>query len=104
MNHDNYLEKLKELSQFAEINLFKKKKNNWILRDTRIIMNECHKLKKKRIKDLSTNLKKISNTDNISTDNLKNINKKVMTEIDTIDSIINIVQNNDDDFIEVYSN
>ena len=104
MNNDNYLEKLKELSKFADVNLFRKKKNNWILRDTRIIMNECNKLKKKKIKDYSTNLKQISNENNISTDKIKKINNKVITDIDTLDSIINMVQNNDDDFIEVYSN
>lgn len=104
MNNDNYLEKLKELSKFADLNLFKKKKNNWILRDTRIIMNECNKLKKKKIKDYSTNLKHISNKNNISTDQIKEINNKVITDIDTLDSIINIVQNNDDSFIEIYSN
>ena len=104
MNNDNYLEKLKELSKFADLNLFRKKKNNWILRDTRIIMNECNKLKKKKIKDYSTNLKQISNKNNISTDQIKEINNKVITDIDTLDSIINIVQNNDDSFIEIYSN
>lgn len=104
MNNDNYLEKLKELSKFADVNLFRKNKNNWILRDTRIIMNECNKLKKKKIKDYSTNLKQISNENNITTDQIKRINNKVITDIDTLDSIINMVQNNDESFIEVYSN
>lgn len=104
MNHDNYLEKLKELSQFADVNLFRKKKNNWILKDTRIIMNECNKLKKKKIKDLSLNLKNISANENISSDHIKKINHQALTDIDTLDSIINMVQNNDEEFIEVYSN
>jgi esterase/lipase len=104
MNNENYLEKLKELSKCADVNLFKKKKNNWILRDTRIIMNECNKLKKKKIKDYSTNLKQISNDNNISSEQIKKINNDVINEIDTIDNIINIVQNNDDSFIEIYSN
>jgi esterase/lipase len=104
MNNENYLDKLKELSKFADVNLFKKKKNNWILKDTRIIMNECNKLKKKKIKDYSTNLKQISNDNIISSEKIKKINNKVITDIDTLDSIINIVQNNDESFIEVYSN
>ena len=103
MNNEKYLEQLKELSKFYDVNLFKKKNNNWILRDTRIIMNECNKLKKKKIKDYSTNLKEISNN-NISLEQIKLINNRVITDIDTIDNIITIVQNNDDSFIEVYSN
>jgi esterase/lipase len=66
-------------------------------------MNECNKLKKKKIKDYSTNLKEISNN-NISLEQIKLINNRVITDIDTIDNIITIVQNNDDSFIEVYSN
>lgn len=103
MNNEKYLEQLKELSKFYDVNLFKKKNNNWILRDTRIIMNECNKLKKKKIKDYSTNLKEISNN-NISLEQIKIINNRVITDIDTIDNIITIVQNNDESFIEVYSN
>jgi predicted nucleic acid-binding protein len=99
INQNNYLEKLKEISNECELKLFKKKRNKWILKDTRIIMNECNKLKKKKVKELSTNLKNNTNSDEI-----KNINNKTLSDIDTLDNIIHIVKNNNDNYIECFSN
>ena len=101
-------EKIKELlklSSASEINLFKKKKNNWILRDTRIIVNECNQKKKKKLKNLSNNLKKISSNRYIKTEEVKHINRKTLSDIDDLDNIIKIFNENlQDDFIEIYSN
>lgn len=89
MIYNNYLDKLRELSLNTDLKIFKKKNNNWILRDTRVIMNECNKLKRKI--DFNKNL------------NHSNINySKTLSDIDTIENIINIVNN--EQYIEVYSN
>ena len=103
------VEDLLKLSSTTEINVFNKRKNKWILRDTRIIVNECNKLKKKKVKNLSTNLKNIySKKDNCNPNcmnELKNINDKTISDIDTLDNIIKMVNaTNFDHFIEIYSN
>ena len=101
-------EKIKELlrlSSTSDINLFKKKKNKWILRDTRIIVNECNRKKKTKLKNLSNNLKKISSNRYIKTEQVKYINNKTISDIDDLDNIIKIFNENlQYDFIEIYSN
>ena len=102
------LEYLINLSKYTNINIFKKKKNKWILREKRVIVDECNKMKKKKIKNLSSNLKDKSNQI-IKVDEIKEINNKTITEIDNIDSLINILSKEEDniddiEFIEVYSN
>ncbi len=87
------------------IKLFKKQKNNWILRDTRKIINECNKVKKNKILNLSNNLKTISTSKNIELVKIKEIQEKTNSEIDEIDNIINIISNDRyNKYIEVYSN
>lgn len=100
------LKNLKKLADETNINLFKKNKNNWVLRDKRIIVDECNKMKKKTIKNMSTNIKNISHDKNIKTENIKKINSQTLSELENLDSIINLLTNSDDtnNYIETYSN
>lgn len=103
LSQDN-IEYLIKLSTYTNINIFKKKKNKWILKDRRIIVNECNKMKKKKIKNLSNDLKNKS-TNEIKVDEIKDINNKTISDIDNIDSIIDIIKNHDtEEYIEFYSN
>lgn len=98
------IEYLVRLSKYTNINIFKKNNNKMVLKDRRIIVNECNKVKKLKIKNLSNDLKTRSNK-NIKIDEIKNINSKTISDINNIDSIIEIINNNDTaDYIEIYGN
>ena len=105
-----YQKKLKnliKLSNESNINIFKKNRNNWVLRDKRIIVDECIKMKKKRIKNLSTNLKNLTLEDNIKLDKVKKYQNDTNSELDNLDTIIGILTNSEnelDNYIEIYSN
>ena len=88
------IEYLVRLSKYTNINIFKKNNNKMVLKDRRIIVNECNKVKKLKIKNLSNDLKTRSNK-NIKIDEIKNINSKTISDINNIDSIIEIINNND---------
>ena len=100
------LNNLKKLANESNINLFKKNKNNWVLRDKRIIVDECNKMKKRKIKKMSTNIKSISQKSDIKTENIKKINSQTLSELENLDTIINLLTNSDDtdNYIEIYSN
>ena len=68
-------------------------------------------MKKKIIRNFSTNLKNLSLKEDIKSKDLKDINNKNISDIDNIETIINIINNNSDnnkestnDYIEFYSN
>ena len=101
------LKNLIKLSNESNINIFKKNRNNWVLRDKRIIVDECIKMKKKRIKNLSTNLKNLTLEDNIKLDKVKKYQNDTNSELDNLDTIIGILTNSEnelDNYIEIYSN
>jgi len=108
---DNDINNLINLSKTSKINILKKNNNKWILRDKRQIINDCNKMKKKIIRNFSTNLKNLSLKEDIKSKDLKDINNKNISDIDNIETIINIINNNSDnnkestnDYIEFYSN
>uniref|UniRef100_A0A6C0J3Q5 Uncharacterized protein n=1 Tax=viral metagenome TaxID=1070528 RepID=A0A6C0J3Q5_9ZZZZ len=101
------MDDLINLSKKSQINVLKKNNNKWVLRDKRKIINDCNKMKKKIIRNFSTNLKNLSLKDNIKSTDLADINNKNIYDIDNIDTIINLINNNSDynpDYIEFYSN
>ena len=105
----NEMNNLIRLSNQSNINIFKKNKNNWILRDKRIILDECEKMKKRKLKILSKNINEFTKKKNIKTNDIKDIQSKTTNDLENIDTIIDIVSNNSDlednnYFIEVYSN
>ena len=114
MNND--IDNLINLSKKSKINVLKKNNNKWVLRDKRKIINDCNKMKKKIIRNFSTNLKNLSLKEDIKSKDLKDINNKNISDIDNIDTIINLVNNNSENnnntkdtnknsyYIEFYSN
>jgi len=106
---DNDINDLIYLSKKSKINILKKNNSKWVLRDKRKILNDCNKMKKKIIRNFSTNLKNLSLKEDIPTKELKDINNKNISDITNIDTIINIINNksendNDNDYIEIYTN
>lgn len=102
---------LKSLEKKNNIKLFKKYNNILILRNLNKIKDECNRMKKKFIIELSNDLKNISNN-NINLNIIKEIQEKANNNINEIDILINLINeneyfnnlNNEDLFIEVYGN
>lgn len=103
---NNHIEKLLNLSSKTDLKIFKKNKNDWVLRDKRIIINKCKKLKENKIKYLSSNLKNITSTnENSEVDKYKQINQKTLSDIENINNIIQIVNTScEEEYIAIYSN
>lgn len=106
---------LLELSATNDIQIFdKKNKEKTKIKNKNKIMKECEKLKKIKIKELTKELNKY--TSNIESQKIKETNNKYVNNLESIDSIINIVSNDSDieklnkllsdseDFIEKFSN
>jgi hypothetical protein len=104
---------LKMLESKNNIKLFKKYNNILILRDINKIKDECYKMRKKYIIELSNDLKNLSN--NIELDRIKEIQNKTNNNIHEIDNLMDIINNEyltnyftnikqDIIFIEVYEN
>ena len=55
---------------------------------------------------MSTNIKSISQKSDIKTENIKKINSQTLSELENLDTIINLLTNSDDtdNYIEIYSN
>ena len=109
IDYDN----LKLLESKSNIKVFKKnnstsslKENINILRDSCKILDDCNRMKRKKVLDLSNNLKQLAGGE-ISINNIKILQEQFYTEINNIDNIINIICNYksiEDHFIEVYGN
>ena len=102
----NYIKILKDLAKKYNIKIFKKTNNIINLRDCKKIIEDCLRLKKKKIIDLSNELKTMAN-DNIIINKVKEIQDRTNNDIIDIDNIINIVVNNiknNECYIEIYEN
>ena len=97
MNND-LIYKLHDLEILTNINIFKKNK----IRNNNKIINECNKMKRKKILELSNELKIISHG-SIIIDQIKLIHNNILYDIDNLNNIINII-NQASNFIEIYSN
>jgi hypothetical protein len=103
---------LKILESKNNIKLFKKYNNILILRDINKIKDECNKMKKKHITELSNDLKHFcNNNNNIDLYKIKEIQEKANNNIHEIDNLINVISSNEyfinlnhDIYIEVYEN
>lgn len=98
------LENIIKISDSNNIKIFRKNRDKWVFRDKRKIVQDCNRIKQKKVKDLSNNLKKISGGGFVSSEKIKEINDKTISEINSIDKIISAFNDSDDDYIEVYSN
>ena len=111
MNY-NFMDELFILESLTNINIFKKKNEDLgkikecKLRDSNRIIKDCHKMKQKKILNLSHDLKTMSGGA-ITIDKIKTIHEKTVHDIDNLDKIIDIMNYNFvscNEFIEVYSN
>ncbi len=110
------LRNLLELSATIDVNLIDKKKKK--VKPKKKIINECNKLKKIKIKELTKQLNDINLTDtDVSSSAIIDTNKKFVNGIENIDNVIKIINKKDDDilylnkllsdtndFIETFSN
>lgn len=114
---NNNIKNLLELSVSNNINLFNNKKKTK-LKNKKSIIKDCKKLKKLKIIEFSKELSNITENET-DTNIIKQKNNKYINNIESIDSIINIIDNNDseldilnnilsksteEDYIETYSN
>ncbi len=110
---------LKDIEIKSNIKLFKKYNNILILRDINKIKDECNKMKKKYIYELSNDLKNLCYNNDINLYKIKEVEEKTNKNIHEIDNLMNIINNdeyfkndfnknltNNQDiiFIEVYEN
>ena len=114
---ENIINDLSKFELIYNIKIFKKNNiNKLILRNIIKVINDCNKIKKKKLLELSNELKILSNG-TIDTEKIKFLQQNLVNDIDNLNSIINIIteaniQNNriNDDilynmtFIEIYSN
>lgn len=82
-----------ELSTVSEIPLLKKDKNNWSLKDKRVILKDLDNSKKKKIKEIKNNLSKL---DEIKIIDIKESNNKLMSDLESINILKNKLE--DDEF------
>ena len=111
------LRNLLELSAVNNVKLFNKKDNNIKLNSKKKIINECRKLKKIKLKELTQKLNTYTTETDISSNMIKDTNTRYINNIEDIDSIIKILNNNNEinfldeiltenkeEYIEIYSN
>jgi hypothetical protein len=98
-----------ELEKKSNIKIFKKPnslKHSFRLRDYNKIIDDCNKMKKKKVYDLSSNIKNdhLKTDKNIDTNKIKILCQDISTDLDILDMIIHIVLNNieNDIYIETY--
>lgn len=94
------------LQNKSNIKLFKKNNSNFILRDVVKILDECNKVKKKKIIELSNSLKSIS-YGQIDISKIKQIQDETYNSLTDVEEIINILKNNkniNNLYIESYEN
>jgi hypothetical protein len=99
---------LKIFESKNNIKIFKKYNNISILRDINKIKDECNKMKKKIVMELSNDLKNLCIND-INLNKIKEIQEKNNNNIQEIDNLMNIINYHDffkqeDMFIEIYGN
>ena len=105
---DDLNNNLKFFESKNNIKIFKKYNNISILRDINKIKDECNRMKKKIVIELSNDLKNLCISD-IDLNKIKEIQEKNNNNIQEIDNLMNIINNHvffkkEEIFIEVYGN
>ena len=104
-NNQNNINLLIELEKKTYINIFKKNK----LRNIIKIINDCDKMKKRKVVDLSNKLRNLSGN-LIDIEKLKMLYENFLDDVDNLNNIINIINIIskdilfDETFIEIYGN
>ena len=115
--NNNSIRNLLELSAINNVELFdENKQKKYKFKNKNKIIKECQKLKKIKIKELTKELNAYTTRQNIDSEKIINVNNKFVTNLESIDSIINIINTDNDieklnrliidsdDFIEKFSN
>ena len=106
---ENIINELSKFEIIYNINIFEKntsENNIKIFKNILKIINDCNRIKKKKILELINELKIIS-AENIFEKNIlkiKLLQEKNIEDINNLNSVINIVSNYNIDFIAIYSN
>ena len=106
---ENIINELSKFEIIYNINIFEKntsENNIKIFKNILKIINDCNRIKKKKILELINELKIIS-SENIFEKNIlkiKLLQEKNIEDINNLNSVINIVSNYNIDFIAIYSN
>ncbi len=105
------LKNLLELSTITDLSVFtKKKKNEWKLKEKRILLKECDSKRKQKIKEVHDHLNILSkNKSKEIMTNIKNKNNNLLDDIENIDTLIEIIEkdypnSNKNTFLEKFSN
>ena len=83
-NNEHLYENTLNLLSLNNIKLLKMNKKNWCIKDKRQLLSELESNKKKKIKELKNQFKKL-NSGNI--DDIKQQNNKLLSEIDVINKL-----------------
>ena len=106
---ENIINELSKFEIIYNINIFEKntsENNIKIFKNILKIINDCNRIKKKKILELINELKIISG-ENIFEKNIlkiKLLQEKNIEDINNLNNVINIVSNYNIDFIAIYSN
>lgn len=95
-----------ELENKYKIKLFKKKNDCAILRDNLMIIEECNRIKKKKILDCAHDIKVLARQSHIDINKFILMQENIKNELIDLDNIINMINYNinNERFIEIYEN
>ena len=85
---------LLKISLKNELSVLKKDKDKWQIKDKRKLLKEIDIVKKRKVKEITSNFNNITKP-NQSIDILKNTNNKLISEIESIDNFKKTLENND---------
>lgn len=89
---DNFGKNILEFSTNNEMQILKKDKNLWKIKDQRKLINELESVKKKKIKILKDSF---NNFNDLDIKDIKNKNIKYLSEIETITDLKKTLENKD---------
>jgi len=92
--NDNEGKDLLKISLKNELSVLKKDKDKWKLKDKRKLFKEIDIVKKRKVKEITTNFNNITKP-NQSINVLKDTNNKLISEIESIDNFKKTLENND---------
>jgi hypothetical protein len=89
---DNLGKNILEFSTNNEMQILKRDKNSWKIKDQRKLLNELESVKKKKIKNLKESF---NNFNDVNINDIKNKNNKYLSEIETITDLKKNLENKD---------
>ena len=90
--NDNETKDILNISSKNDLNILKKDKNNWVMKDKRKLLKEIDVVKKKKVKEITSNFNNITKP-NQTINILKDTNNKLISEIESIDNFKKNIEN-----------